>query len=249
MKKVIIILSLIGFIIFGAIFSSTFIAKKQIEMAATAFISQQVEVEVRKHLSGIMKISDKASQLKFIKNKYSEEINRLNYYLSSDLPKIVGKVVSDIYKGEIEEETIQNLIREYMGERISSLDYAISNIVKLIIGKYHDILNQLINDIRIFSGCNAFLFLMALLIALSKRITSRQAMLSTLLLLIATIASTTIYIFGQNWFYTIVFNKYVGFSYLIYVGLIFLFQCDLIFNKARVTDGIINFIGGLVAPP
>jgi hypothetical protein len=248
MKKIIASVSLIGFIIFGAISISTFIAKEQIQKTASDFLVMQIEVEVQKHLQGLIMLSNKASQLKFIKTKYSEEIERLNKYLSGDLPKIIGKVVSDIYEGKIKEETVQNFVSDSMKSKISSLDYAISNIEIMISGKYYEILNRLIKDIRVFSVCNAFLFLIALLIASSKKITARQAMLSTLLLLIATIASTTIYIFGQNWFYTIVFNKYVGFSYLIYVGIIFLFQCDLVFNKARVTDGIINLAGGFGPP-
>ena len=53
-------------------------------------------------------------------------------------------------------------------------------------------------------------------------------------------AATTFYIFGQNWFYTIIFSNYWGFGYSVLAGVIFLFLMDVVFNKGRVTTEILN---------
>jgi hypothetical protein len=245
MKTTITIVSLIGFLLFGAVFLATYFSRKQIEESATSFISKQVEVEVRKHLQDVVAIADKAGQLKFIKNKYSEDIEKIRTYLSSGLPELIAKVISDILEGKVDEQEIKRGIEKVAGEKISSLAYAIKNIEKLISGKYFEILANLIQDIRIFSGCNSVLFLIALIISSIRSITQKQALLPTVLLVVATIASSLIYIFGQDWFYTIIYNNYVGFGYLAYVGVIFLFQSDLLFNKARLTCMVFDVIGSI----
>ena len=192
-----------------------------------------------------MEVAEKANQLKIIKNIYSKEIENFKEYLSSDLPELIAKVVNDILEREVDEKKIGKDIRKFMREKISSLAYAINNIENLISGKYYKILNNLIMDIRIFSGCNSVLFLVVLLIFSFKSIPQRQVLLPTALLLIASIASSLIYILGQDWFYTIIYNNYVGFGYLIYIGLIFVLQCDLIFNKARITCFLFDALGSI----
>jgi hypothetical protein len=43
-------------------------------------------------------------------------------------------------------------------------------------------------------------------------------------------------------FGAILYNDYVGFGYLAYVGVLFAFICDIVFNKALVTTEILNAI-------
>lgn len=60
------------------------------------------------------------------------------------------------------------------------------------------------------------------------------------LLLVATMVSSYFYVFEQNWFFTIIYNDYIGFAYIGYLSVVFLFLCDVVFNGARVTTEIIN---------
>jgi len=62
------------------------------------------------------------------------------------------------------------------------------------------------------------------------------------LMLLSTVVSSYFYIFKQNWFYTVIYNDFVGYAYLMYLGLIFFFLCDIIFNKARIITEIVNMI-------
>ena len=58
----------------------------------------------------------------------------------------------------------------------------------------------------------------------------------------STLVCSYFYIFRQNWLLTIIYNDYLGFTYLGYVFVVFLFLCDIVFNRARVTTEIINGI-------
>ena len=50
------------------------------------------------------------------------------------------------------------------------------------------------------------------------------------------------YIFERNWFFTIIYNTYLGWGYLIHLSVVFVFLRDIVFNQARITTEIINSI-------
>lgn len=113
--------------------------------------------------------------------------------------------------------------------------------------KYMEVATELQRDIRIFTGSNTIVFLLLLLISYLKPKAVNHLFLPGVLLLTATLISSFFYIFEQNWLFTIIYNNYPGFAYLGYVGIVFLFLCDIVFNRARVTteilNGILNVIG------
>lgn len=55
------------------------------------------------------------------------------------------------------------------------------------------------------------------------------------------------YLFEQDWLHTILFNDYVGVWYFAWVGAAFLFVCDAMFNRARVTAQVLNVGGSTVS--
>ena len=58
----------------------------------------------------------------------------------------------------------------------------------------------------------------------------------------ATTVAAAFYLPGQDWFYTILYNDYMGFGYVAYIGVIFGFLTDVVFNAARITTQVINSI-------
>jgi hypothetical protein len=84
------------------------------------------------------------------------------------------------------------------------------------------------------------MFLVLLSIAFLKPNAMVQLFVPGILLLTATIISSGIYMFGQDWFYTILYNDYMGFGYLAYLSIIFAFLMDVTFNSARVTTEVLN---------
>jgi hypothetical protein len=63
--------------------------------------------------------------------------------------------------------------------------------------------------------------------------------------MLTTVVSSGVYLFGQNWFYTIIFNSYMGWSYLVWALILFGFLLDIAINRARVTSIILRIIDKL----
>ena len=68
------------------------------------------------------------------------------------------------------------------------------------------------------------------------------------LLTVVTLVSAGIYVFGQNWFYTLMFNNYMGWGYVTLVGVILAFLLDVIFNKGRVSKIIMKGLEVIITP-
>jgi len=131
-------------------------------------------------------------------------------------------------------------------KQIANIEIAEYNLGEVIKGKYLEIVENLRFDLRIFLGTNAAMFLVLLLIAFLKPKAVAQLFVPGILLLTATAVSSGIYIyiyiyiFGQDWFYTTLYNDYMGFGYLAYLSIIFAFLMDVTFNSARVTTELLN---------
>ena len=61
-----------------------------------------------------------------------------------------------------------------------------------------------------------------------------------LLLAIATVFCTYLYVFEQNWLMTIVEGSYLGWAYAGWLGVAYLFLCDIALNRGRVTTRLVN---------
>ena len=125
---------------------------------------------------------------------------------------------------------------------IASLDSANQQVSRLIHANYMDVATELKKDIRIFTGGNAAVFILLLLISFVKPRAMTHLFLPGLLLVISTVICSYFYLFEQNWLFTIIHNSYVGFAYLAWLGVVFGFLLDIVLNSARVTSSVINAI-------
>ena len=55
-----------------------------------------------------------------------------------------------------------------------------------------------------------------------------------------------LYLFNQDWLHTILYNDYVGLSYVGYLALVTAFFGDVVFNRARITTEIFNGLSQVV---
>lgn len=231
---------LAGFLLFTFVFAATLLSPIHFEQAGKAFIGTQVESKVRNKLENLRSPSfEKAAG--FLAKQYQGEIADLQQRLKEGLPKKVAAVVAQM--GDLSCECRKKLasdIRQTYDWRIVSLSQAQSNLVTLIQGKYAEVVEKLLLDLRIFSGTNAVVFMLLLIASLLKERAVAQLFLPGSLLFAATLFSVYFYLFKQNWFFTIIFNNYVGYGYIVYVFIAFLFLCDVVLNRARVTTEIIN---------
>ncbi|WP_197675000.1 hypothetical protein [Halopseudomonas salegens] len=143
------------------------------------------------------------------------------------------------YDCEKKKALAQSITSGYM-ERINNIQIAENTLSDIVKGKYLEIVNNLKLDLRIFLGSNLAMFLILLAMSFVKPAAVKHLFVPGLLLVAATMLSSSIYIFGQDWFYTILYNDYMGFGYLAYIAVIFGLLLDIALNRARVTTEVLN---------
>ena len=125
---------------------------------------------------------------------------------------------------------------------IALLQAANDEVVDFIQATYMQVVAEVKRDIRVFTGSNAGVFLLLLLVSLLKPEAISHLFVPAALLSVAALTSSYFYVFEQNWLLTIIYGDYLGFAYLAYLGLVFFFLCDIVLNKARVTTRIANAV-------
>nr|WP_100546587.1 MULTISPECIES: hypothetical protein [unclassified Pseudomonas] len=240
------LIGIFGSLLFGVLFSATFASPEKIEESAKGFLKSQIEKEVRVKQQAVAESAATEAALN-IAGRLGLEKEKIQADLNNDLPEKIANIIATMcgYDCEKRKSLTQSITAGHM-ERIKNIKIAESTLADIVKDKYIEIASNLKRDLRIFLGSNLAMFLLLLAITLSKPQTARHLFLPGLLLVTATALSSTIYIFGQDWFYTILYNDYMGFGYLLYIATIFGFLMDIALNKARITSEIINGIANVV---
>lgn len=234
------LIGFIGLILFGLLFGLTYGLPGAVEESAKGFVQKQIAIEVEeKYLQA--KESSVAQKAFSIASKLGFEKEQIVSDLENDLPNKIATVIANMcgYDCEKKKAVAASITKSYV-EKIANIEVAQYNLGEVIKGKYMEIVENLRFDLRIFLGTNAAMFLILVIAAYMKPKAVTQLFLPGMLLLTATIISSCIYIFGQDWFYTILYNDYMGFGYIAYLSIIFGFLMDVTFNKAQVTSEILN---------
>lgn len=236
------IIGIFGVILFGILMTVTFMSPEKIEQSAKGFVQYKIEKEVRETQEAITESSTAQAALS-VAEKLGFEKEQIQSDLENELPKKIASIIAAMCGYDCEKKKIvaESIATGYL-DRIKNIKVAESTLNDVIKGRYLEIVGNLKLDLRIFLGSNLAMFIILLAVSFAKPKAIQHLFLPGILLLVATVVSSFIYIFGQDWFYTIIYNDYMGFTFLAYIGVIFAFLLDIIFNKARVTTEIINAI-------
>lgn len=240
------LLGIFGTVLFATLLLLTFVSPATFEESAKGFVKSQIEKEVLAKQQAINDSSITATALN-IAGKLGLEREKILSNLQNDLPGKIASIIASMcgYDCEKQKAVARSIASGYM-ERIKSIQVAESTLSDIVKGKYLKIVGALKLDLRIFFSSNSAVFLILLSISLLKPRAVQHLFLPGLLLVFATVASSAIYVFGQDWFYAILYNDYMGFSYLLYLTIIFGLLIDITFNKARATTEIINGIANML---
>lgn len=240
------LIGIFGILLFGILFSVTFVSPEQVENSAKGFVKSQIEKEIRVKQQAISESSVTEAALN-IASRLGLEKEKIQADLDNDLPEKIASIVGAMcgYDCEKKKALAQSITTGYM-DRIKSIQIAESTLGDVVKGKYLEIVSNLKLDLRIFLGSNLAMFSILVVISFLKARAVQHLFLPGMSLVVATIVASSIYIFGQDWFYSILYNDYMGFGYLLYIAVIFGFLIDITFNKARVTTEIINGIANAV---
>jgi hypothetical protein len=161
---------------------------------------------------------------------------------------VAGLIIAQMcgYDCEKKKRLASSIKSSYLN-KIQNLKVGQINLSEIVKDKYVSIVGNLKLDLRVFTLSNALMFLVLLLISFLKPAAIKHLFVPGMLLFAATMVSVGFYIFGQDWFYTIIYNDYMGWAYLAYLAVIFGFFMDIVLNKCRVTTEVFNFLGHAVS--
>lgn len=244
MKITLRLIGLVGVVLFGAAFTFTYSVPGGVEDAAKEFIKQRIEDETRQKIDSLThsaqdtKLAALAGKLL---QRQESQIAVLKAGLHDKVHEKAAAVIAEMRDLSCEcRRKYAQFIKEGMESEVSLLQAADEKIVDFMKSKYMEVATKLTQDLRIFTGSNLAVFAMLLLVSFLKPQAVRHLFLPAVLLVGSTAICSYFYLFRQNWFFTIIYNDYVGFGYLGYVGAVFALFCDIVFNRARVTTWIIN---------
>jgi len=121
---------------------------------------------------------------------------------------------------------------------IGSLTVDNSKLVGLIQSGYLHVVADLKREIRGFTAINAIAFPLLVVVSFLRPEYVRESFFSGVLLALATLFCAYLYVFSQNWLLAMIQGNYVGKIYALYLGVVFLFFCDIALNRARVTRAV-----------
>lgn len=236
----------LGTILFFIVFLYSFTSPYKIEKHATPFIKKEIQKKVDTKINNFGQ-NDTESKLKKISlsilEKNQEKINKFKIALQENLPNKIASAVAKMQDLSCEcRDKYSKFIKTSFNLSILNLEEANEKLTSFMKMQYMKIVQNIINDFRVFAGSNLLFFLLASILLFVKPQANLHISVVAGLLSLSTIISSYFYIFKQDWFYSIIYQDFLGYFYLLYMGIIFLFLCDIILNKAKITTEIINFI-------
>lgn len=233
-------IGLAGLALYGLAFALTWLSPHHYERAGRAFIQSQLESRVRGHIDAAA--PDPLQQVaRRIAAQHEAEIARLRTQLASGLHERIAETVARMQDLDCEcRQRMRAGLDAGTRLQIAGLERAEPQLRRLIEGEYGAIVAELMRELRIFTGTNAAAFAVLLLLSLLRPAVLAHLWAPGLLLAAAALVSSAVYLFGQNWFHTLLHSDYVGMAYAGWLLLVFGFFVDIGLNRARVTTGLLN---------
>lgn len=245
LRRALRVLGLAGFVICASLFVVTMATEDAVERAAQAFVKYRIEREAREQLS-LPAQTDGGKAVAQLQKRYEADIAAAKQALDDKLPERIAETIAKMCRLDCKKkDAARAVVASGYHHEMKEGRGKIATLSRFVEDRYLTLVASLTRDVRIFLGSNALLFALITLLAWIKPQASIQLTLPGLLLLTSTVISAIMYVFGQNWFFTLLHNDFVGFGYLAYALVLFAFLCDIALNKARGTSLIVSIIGGL----
>ncbi len=237
-------IGIVGAAIFSFFFILTYATPTWVEEFAADYIQEKATERTDSSIDAIQ-VPDSDNALarlaQTLYDKNAEQIEVRREQLRENVHKNMASALTAIRNLDCEcREKTEKWLEEGFKTDIRLLQATNDRIVDFIHYKYATVVQDLKQDIRIFTASNAIAFLLLLLISFVKPKAMVHLFLPGLLLAASTIVCSYFYIFEQNWLLTIINSDYLGFAYMGWLGVVFLLFCDVVLNSARVTTEIIN---------
>lgn len=247
MKLTLRLIGLVGLLIFAPLFAATFASPIHVERAARGFI----ESKIKDHLQNVLGIaSDKADETSVgrlagkLADRHKEKLDELKDRLASGLNERIAAEVARMQDLNCEcRELLRRGLDAATAAGIDAIEAAEPQLRRLIEGKYVELVSGLMLDLRIFAGTNAVAFLALLILSMTRQDRIRHLFIPGLLLAGAAAIAALFYLFGQNWFFAVLYSDFMGWGYTAFALVTYSFLIDISVFKARVTTHILTALG------
>lgn len=233
--------------LYGLFLVATFTEPVFVERQAENYLADRLEEEVGRTFAEI-KDRTTSGLAGTLARRNAAEIEALQTELEDGLDARLSAVILRMRDPDCEcRRFVKRSLQDSIATRIADLRIQNSTLQEIALQAYGRIARKLQRDFRIFSGVSVVAFLFILLASFIKPRARVHLVIPSGLLLVSTLLASWLYLFEQNWFFTILTNSYVGFSYLSWIALIFGLLADIVLNRGRVTTAIINALGNALA--
>lgn len=240
------VISALGAAIFIFFLALTFHTPEWVENFAANFIEKEVSERVDTAIDSVQAPGGTSALSHAAAALYAKNEKKIEAYRESLRQNVHERMADAIAKARDLDcdcrDKWAHWLKAGTHHEIGLLQKTNRGITDFIQSNYAKVVTSLKRDIRIFTSANAFVFLLILTLTIWKPRASLQLCVPGLLAIIATLICSYFYIFQQNWLLTIIFNEYLGFTYLVYLGVVFALLCDIAMNHARIRTGIVNAI-------
>ena len=233
-------IALIGIALFATLLAVLVFMPKTYERTALGFAKTEVTRAMQARFDG----STVTQGFEKLSTRLGVRQDTLNTAAQGDLPKIVGAVIANYYKCTPATQSQTNAAAAAVSARITaqaaSLGIAQTRVTEMIKGRYDSTIQGLRHDLMIFLGTNLATFMIIGLASFAS--TSRRTLIiyPALLLSLTVITCCGFYLFNTDWFYTLLFQNFIGFGYSIWIAALFTWLLDIVLNRAHVTLKILS---------
>jgi len=241
-RSFVLLLGVVGAILFGGVFVTSFVNPLLIERAAREVVRIEIERRVGEKIDSLSS-SQVGALAKRSLERTGVDLERTQKAIREDIPGAVANVIADMLNANCEcRKRLVMHAQALETARLESLIQVRQRLTELIESEYASVTSSLMRELRVFSASNAVAFALLVVVALVRRKATLQLALPALVLIGAVTLTGSLYLFNQNWLHTVVFGEYVGLAYVVYLIGVALLLADLVFNRARVTTRIVNLV-------
>ncbi len=237
-------IGVIGSAIFLTFFSLTYSIPGWVEDFASDYIESQARERTDASIGAIKPPESENALARLAQSMYDQneaQVEQLKTNLRNKVHEQWAAALAAVRDLDCEcREKWEDWFESGFNSRIALLQAANEQISNFIHSTYMDVVSELKRDIRIFTAGNAAVFILLLLVSFLKSQAIMHLFIPAVLLSVSTLICSYFYMFEQNWLLTIIHSSYLGFVYIVWLGVVFLFLCDIVFNRGRVTTEALN---------
>lgn len=249
-------LGFVGLLLFGGLLILLTAEPDVFKRSALSFAKGEVSRAVMERYPDLAILPEQErvkEGLSRLSQRLGSQQTALEKLAASDFPERIGRLVEAFCScGPPTDEGAAaraQAVRAYFEGRASALGLSQKSIEDFARSRYDATLAALRLDLLIFLSVNAAAFAAVLGATFVPRERRHAVIAPAALMAVSTVISASIYVFGTDWFYAILFRDYVGLWYAF--GLLFVFGLlvDIVMNRARATLRILsNLPSGLSVP-